>query len=190
MHTLLVSVGPPWKLITIMLRCTAHPSVHVQVLQHDRQGLSNFRVATADQTMQFGGGANLSVGDTLDAVPLDVSGTQASFTYKQWDSLCWRLSCWQTPRLSSRKKSGIATSLGLLRTFKFSTAPFATLYCGDVDTWAIETNEHILDRLEATNAHSPCKMTVVRKVVRIPKDSVTTNTRCRLVVAVGERVPH
>jgi hypothetical protein len=57
------------------------------MLEMNRQGLSNFRVATADQTMQFGGGANLSVGDTLDAVPLAVSGTQASFTYKQRDSL-------------------------------------------------------------------------------------------------------
>jgi hypothetical protein len=57
------------------------------MLEMNQLGLSSFRVATADQTMQFGGASNLSVGDTLTSVPLAISGTQAGMMYKQRDSL-------------------------------------------------------------------------------------------------------
>jgi hypothetical protein len=57
------------------------------MLEMNRLGLSSFRVATVDQTMQFGGASNLSMGDTLTSVPLAVSGTQAGLTYKERDSL-------------------------------------------------------------------------------------------------------
>jgi hypothetical protein len=60
----------------------------VQVMQDmNLKGLSNFRVATPDQTMQFGGASNLSMGDVLTSVPLAISGTQAGLLYKQRDSL-------------------------------------------------------------------------------------------------------
>ena len=57
------------------------------MLEMNLNGLSSFRVATPDQTMQFGGASNLSVGDALTSVPLAISGTQAGLMYKQRDSL-------------------------------------------------------------------------------------------------------
>jgi hypothetical protein len=58
-----------------------------EMMEMNLKGLSSFRVATPDQTMQFGGASNLSVGDALTYVPLAISGTQAGLMYKQRDSL-------------------------------------------------------------------------------------------------------
>jgi hypothetical protein len=58
-----------------------------EMMEMNLKGLSSFRVATPDQTMQFGGASNLSVGDALTSVPLAISGTQAGLMYKQRDSL-------------------------------------------------------------------------------------------------------
>jgi hypothetical protein len=58
-----------------------------EMLDMNLKGLSSFRVASVDQTMQFGGASNLSVGDALTSVPLAISGTKANMMYKQRDSL-------------------------------------------------------------------------------------------------------
>jgi hypothetical protein len=57
------------------------------MLNMNLKGLSSFRVASVDQTMQFGGASNLSVGDALPSVRLAISGTKANMLYKQRDSL-------------------------------------------------------------------------------------------------------
>jgi hypothetical protein len=58
-----------------------------EMLDMNLKGLSSFRVASVDQTMQFGGASNLSVGDALPSVRLAISRTKANMLYKQRDSL-------------------------------------------------------------------------------------------------------
>jgi hypothetical protein len=58
-----------------------------EMLDMNLKGLSSFRVASVDLTIQFGGASNLSLGDALTSAPLAISGTKANMMYKQRDSL-------------------------------------------------------------------------------------------------------
>jgi hypothetical protein len=57
------------------------------MLEMNAQAVAKFRVATAEQTLQFGGSTNLSDSNKLLKMPLAVSGIQSGLSYAERDSL-------------------------------------------------------------------------------------------------------
>jgi hypothetical protein len=57
------------------------------MIRMNREGVGKFRLATKEQTIQFGGVYNLSSDDGLLRLPLVVAGTQARLTWNERDSL-------------------------------------------------------------------------------------------------------